>query len=157
MTNIQWDWMACSSIVNDTGTINNPQLGMPAVTAPNSPYASGSMPIYQGLIVDPYGNGIPAANISALTLSIVDVLTQEIILPQTNILNTGRGSVDAAGNLTINLLASDTAMTEVPGAAQVERAMIIDWTYANTGPMPPASSGSGRHQVNFIVQALSGP
>ena len=156
-TVLLWDWMACSSIVGDTGYSTGAQLGMPIVTAPNSPYAAGSTPIYRGTLVDPYGAGIPAADLSSLTLTIADVLTGDVIngVSQVNILNTGRGTIDSSGNLQVSLLAADTSMDEVPGSLQVERALVIDWTYATSGPA--ATSGSGRHQVNFTLVALSGP
>jgi hypothetical protein len=156
-TALLYDWMAASSIVGDTGLVNGPQLGVPIVTAANSPFASGSTPTYTGLIVDPYGNGIPAAAFSGLTLSIVDTLSGDVIndASQVNILNTGRGTIDAEGNLTIALETGDTTMDEAPGAAQIQRSLIIDWQYATSGPQ--ATTGTGRHQANFILTALAGP
>lgn len=158
-TTIQWDWMACSSIIYDTDLTGTPQLGMPIVIAPNSPYAENSTPIYRGLLVDVYGVGIPAAAVSVLTLTIADTLTGTIInsCNQANILNTGRGTLDSSGNLQILFEAADMSLSESPGVAQLQRSAIIDWTYATSGPTPPASTGQGRHQVNFIVQALAGP
>ena|SRR5579859_4010148 len=131
----------------------------PVVQAPNGPYAAGSTPVLAGQFVDPYGVGIPAAAFSVLTLSIVDTASGAIInsCSQINILNTGRGKVDASGNLTISLDVADTSMSEVPGAAQVQRSLVIDWTYATAGPTPPASSGSGRSQINFMLLSLAGP
>jgi hypothetical protein len=154
-THIVGDWMACTSIVDDTGLANQPVFGMPIVNAPNSPFAADTTPVYQGQIVDPYTVGVPAAAISVLTLSIVDTLTLAVILAPTNILNTGRGQVDSSGNLTITFLATpDMDLGTDPGQQQVQRSAVIDWTYATMGSQ--ASSGSGRHQVNFTVQALAG-
>ena len=121
-----------------------------------TPFAANSTPTYTGQMVDPYVNGIPASDFSALTLTIADTLSGAIInsVNQVNILNTGRGAIDSSGNLTISLEAGDTSMSEVPGIAQIQRSLIIDWTYAVTGSQP--SSGSGRHQANFLLVALAG-
>lgn len=151
-----WDWMGTSAILDQPDLTGEPFLGMPIVNLP-SPFAAGSTPIYLSQIVDPYGTGIPAADFSVLTLTLADTLSGAIInsVNQVNILNTGRGTIDSSGNLQIQLTAADTAMDEVPGAAQVQRSMIIDWTYATSGPK--ATSGTGRHQANFILLALAGP
>jgi hypothetical protein len=150
-----WDWMGTSTIILDTDFQGQDPRGMPTVNAPNSPYASGSTPVYAALLADPYGVGIPAAAVSVLTLTLVDTETGAIIngVDHIDILNVNRGALDSAGNLQIVLLAGDTSMSDVPGLNQVQRSMIIDWTYATSGPQ--ASSGSGRHQVNFIVQSLA--
>ncbi len=123
---------------------------MPVITTLGS-FAAGSTPVYNAQIVDQFGAGIPATSFTLLTLSIVDSLTGLIIngVDRVNILNVGRGTIDATGNLTITLQAGDTDMSEVPGAPQVQRSMIIDWTYN-------PDSFVGRHQVNFTLLALSG-
>jgi len=131
-------------------------FGSPIVNI-SSPWPAGSTPTYTCQIVDPYGVGIPASAFSSLTLSIVDTLSGAIIngASQVNILNTGRGMIDSSGNLTIVLETGDTSMSEAPGQAQIQRALVIDWTYATTGSQP--SFGTSRHQVNFILLALAGP
>lgn len=115
------------------------------------PFAAGSTPVYQAQIVDVDGQGVPASLITALTLSIADVLTGAIIngVTQVNILNTGRGTVDAEGNLTITLVQGDTGTSEYPGASMVERALVVD--VATRGGLV------NRHQVNFNLLALLGP
>lgn len=127
---------------------------MPAiVNAPGGPYAAGSTPVYTALLVDQLGQPISGANLTTLQLSIVDTLTGAVILPQTNILNVDRGTIDGLGNLTISLESSDTAIGDVDGSlgnTEIERALIIDFTY-NDG------RNAGRHQVNFILLALAGP
>lgn len=126
---------------------------MPAVvTLSVGPFAARSTPVYTGQIVDGAGAGIPASSLDALTLSIVDTMSNEIIngVSQVDILNTGRGRVDSQGNLTISLLTGDTSMDEVPGETQVQRSLVIDFSY-NSG------NSEGRHQVNFLLLALAGP
>lgn len=121
---------------------------------PNGPFAAGASIGITGQLVDALGNGIPAAQLSALTLSVVDLLSGQIVngLDQVNILNTGRGTVDAQGNVTITLGPADTLTTEAPGRAQVARALILDWSYASG-----TVASTGRAQANFIVAALAGP
>lgn len=41
-------------------------------------------------------------------------------------------------------------MSEIPGELQVQRSLVIDFTY-NGG------TSVGRHQVNFTLLALAGP
>lgn len=149
MTEIRYDRMACSTIADGAA------VSGPVVQASGGPYAAGSAPAYYGQIVTQTGAGIPAADISVLTLSIVDTLTGAVInnASQVNILNTGRGTVDASGNLVVQLETGDTSLSEEPGATAVQRSLVLDWTYA----IPLGESGSGRHQVNFVVVALAGP
>lgn len=126
---------------------------MPAISqAPNGPFAAGSTPVVMAQIVDADAVGIPATNLNSLTLSIVDTLTQTIVngCDQVNILNTGRGTVDAQGNVTIALLAADTSMAEVPGVQQIERSLVLDWTFN-------AGNSVGRGQVNFTLVSLAAP
>lgn len=125
-------------------------------SAPNGPFAANTTPQIRGQLVDPYGAGIPADDISALTLSLVDTLTGTVInsVSQVNILNTGRGTVDADGNLTITFETADMAVTETSALA-VQRSAVIDWTYATSGST--ATSGTFRAQVDFAVVTLAGP
>lgn len=126
---------------------------MPAiVNIATGPFPAGSTPVYTAKIVDAEGAGIPDTSLDTVTLSIVDTLSGAVIngVSETDILNTGRGTVDEFGNLTITLLPDDTSMEGVPGAAKVQRSLVIDFTY-NGG------DSVGRHQVNFTLLALAGP
>jgi hypothetical protein len=116
---------------------------------------ANTTPVYTGNFVygGPYGDApLPGSALDTLTLTICDTLTGAIVngCDAVDILNTGRGSVDDDGKLTIGLLAGDTDMSEVPGAATVLRSLIIDWTY-NGG------ASVGRREVTFTVTALTGP
>jgi hypothetical protein len=153
-TTISADWMGASSIIGDAG--QSPALpprliGMVIVAAPNGPYAAGSTPVYIGQIVDATGTGIPSANLAALTLTIADTLSGEVIngCEAVNILNTDRGTVDGQGNLTIRLEVGDTSLGEV-NTPSVQRSLVIDWSVKPNDEI-------GRHQVNFIILALAGP
>ena len=148
MTSLLYEWMGASYLLDGAA------VSGPVTQAPGGPFAAGSTPQYRGQLFDAFGAPIPAANLSALTLSIVDALTGAVVngVSAVNILNTGRGTVDAQGNLVVSLLAADTSTGEVPGASQVWRSLVLDWTYTQS-----AVTGSGRHQANFSVVALSGP
>ena len=124
---------------------------MPAIAnVPGGPWAAGTTPVYTATLVDGSGNPISGVTLAALTLTIADTLTGTIIngVSQINILNTGRGTIDAAGLLTISLEPGDTSMSETTGP-QVQRSLIIDWTYN-------AGAAVGRHQANFMLVALAG-
>lgn len=123
----------------------------PIINLPNGPFASGSQPIYRGQLFDSDGRGMALALLATFTLSIVDTLTGEIINGADNvdILNTGRGLIDDGGAFRITLMTADTAMTEVPGAPQVQRSLVLTWA---TSDIPPET---GRHQADFILLRLA--
>lgn len=126
---------------------------MPIIfNAPNGPFAANTTPVVTAQIVDANQVGIPAANLNSLTLSIVDSATGAIIndVSQVDILNTGRGTVDASGNMTITLLEGDTSLSEAPGVQLIQRSLVVDWSY-NSGV------SLGRGQINFVLQVLAGP
>jgi hypothetical protein len=139
-----FDYMALTHILWNWDTLKP----MPIVQAPNGPYPVNSTPIAQGVIVDPFGVPIPAADISVLTLTIFDTLTQTIInnVSNVDILNTGRGTVDSAGLLTIKFEAADLNMDETPGVLELQRSFVVSWTYSNV-----SSAGSSSAQVNFPI------
>jgi hypothetical protein len=115
----------------------------------NQPVAAGATAIYRAQLVDDLGNAIPAAALTTLTLSIVDAVSGAVVngCQQANILNAGRGAVDAQGNLTVTLGAQDTALLAA-GDVQEFRSLIFDWSYGG--------GKTGRHQVDFPIIALSG-
>lgn len=113
----------------------------------NGPFAAGSTIVYTGVIQDASGNPVSGQQLVTLTLSLVETDTGLVLnnVDQVNILNQDRGTVDNLGNLTITLSPADTAMTS---DLQVNLySLIIDFSY---------NGGTGRHQVNFKVQQLSG-
>jgi hypothetical protein len=118
-------------------------VGAAIVYLPTGPFPAGSTFNVFGQILDPYGNGIPAANLTSLTLTIFDSLTGAIIngVSNVNILNVDRGTVDTQGNLVVMLNPGDTSTAEAPGATFVARSLLVSWagTYSTT---PPSSSPS---------------
>ena len=124
---------------------------MPVIfSATNGPFAAGATPRWTGQIFDDAGVPISAAQLASLTLSIVDTLSGQVIngADAVSILNTGRGTVDAQGNVVLKLEVGDTAMTETT-SRQVQRSLVFDWTY-NGGV------SAGRHQTNFMLVQLAG-
>jgi hypothetical protein len=103
---------------------------------------------YSGYLKDEEGNAIVAADLTTLTVTVYDETTGTIIngVENTNILNTGRGSIDAAGLLEVVLLPADMA---VVGTGKREtHILLIQWTWA-TG------SKAGKKEVAFPVQNLT--
>jgi hypothetical protein len=119
-------------------------------TQPNG-MAAASTVIYTGVLKDENGYLIAAVQLNSLTLSIVDTSSGAIVnsCSAVNILNTGRGTVDGEGNLTVTLGPADTALLNASDS-QEYRSLIFDWTYAG-------GAKTGRHQVDFLIVALSGP
>ena len=116
----------------------------------NQPIASGQTALYKCQLLDETGAPVPASTLTALTLSIVDTATKAVVngCNAANILNSGRGTVDASGNLAVTLAPADTTLLAAADLQEM-RSLIIDWTYA-------AGAKVGRHQVDFVIVALSG-
>jgi hypothetical protein len=123
----------------------------PIINLPNGPFASSTQPRYRGQIFDNGGAGMELANLATFVLTIADTLTGEIIngVNRVDVFNTGRGLIDDGGGFTILLETADTAMDEVPGAPQVTRSLVLEWT---TNDVPPET---GRHQADFILLRLA--
>jgi hypothetical protein len=108
---------------------------------------------YTSIIKDDSGNFIPAASLNSLTLTLIDAQSGNIVnnVNNINILNTGRGTVDALGNLTVILGANpnqaDTALIVATDNIEI-RSMVFNWTY-NGG------NYSGYAQRDFVIGALS--
>jgi|SRR6185437_2023727 len=123
---------------------------MGTTTAPIS-VAAGATAVYTGQLQDEDGNPISAGQLGSLTLSIVDTFSGAVVnnASQVNILNADRGTVDAQGNLTVTLETGDTALL-VAADKREYRSLVFDWTY-------DGGAKSGRHQADFLIEALTGP
>lgn len=115
---------------------------------------AGSTPTYRGVLKDASATSqaVGSGSVSALTLSITDDATGAVVnnCNQADILNTGRGTLDADGNLEITLTADDTAMLR--GEGKENRSLTIDFKY----PGPGGITAVGRHRVIFTVYAMPG-
>jgi hypothetical protein len=112
------------------------------------PFPSGSTIVYTGNLVDLAGLAIPAASLSTLTLSLLNGAGAVInSVSNVNILNTGRGTVDTQGKVTVTLSPADTALGTFPSVRSSEIALVLNWTSGGV---------TGRHQANLTLVALSG-
>lgn len=121
-------------------------------TPPGGPFPSRSTVIYTGRLLDGNGDGIPAGDLDSLTLTLAVTNTGVIVngVEKVDILNTGRGVIDAEGNLTITLLPEDTDIGAAPVNTQRTLSMVIDWTF-NGGAYV------GRHEPRLRFVALTEP
>lgn len=112
--------------------------------------ANGASLTYTGQFLDEDEDPIALNGLESLTLSIIDrnpaggpsSLVNDV--EDEDILNTGRGTVDSEGKLTLKLLTTDTTITE----KAVDRSLVLTWVY-NTDRI-------GRHEVVFKIVSLSG-
>lgn len=87
---------------------------------------------YQGTLKDEAGTVIPAATFAALTITIYALdAAQTIIQASTSILNTGRGTLDAFGVLTITFLPADSAIVDTTLLAE-RHVALVEGDYAGT-------------------------
>ncbi len=106
---------------------------------------------YTGQLKDEAGNAIPAANFTTLTLTVYledRARTFPIVngINIVSILNTGRGTVDAQGNLTILLNGLDNSLIDpsTPVGGVETHVMLIQGTYG--------SSGVFEHEVEIPIR-----
>lgn len=95
-------------------------------------------------------DGLPLtpSQLDSLTLTLADAESLASGTPvivngvdELDVLNFGRGSVDAFGNVTITLAGADTAILTADDPFEA-RSAIVEWTYAN---------GAGAHRVDFQI------
>ena len=101
------------------------------------------------VIRDQNGDPIPGGSLNSLTLTLYNVDASNTIInsvDDVNILNVGRGVVDANGNVTIELLLLDNQLIDITKSFETHRAL-IEWTWGNTR--------QGRHEVEFLVQNMT--
>lgn len=104
---------------------------------------------YTGVFVDETGAVVPNSQFSELKLTLYDLATLAIInsVSAVNILNTDRGAVDPAGNLTILFLPADAPILDTAVELETHIAL-LEWTYAG-------STKAGRHIVRHHVVNLA--
>ncbi len=101
---------------------------------------------FTGKLVDETGAAVPAAQLSALTLTIhVDDAAKTQILAPANILNTGRGTVDASGTLTIVFLPSPDGSIQDAALAREVHIATVRWQWA-------AGAKQAAHEIAFTVR-----
>ena len=114
----------------------------------NEEIVSGTTPSYTATLRDGAGNGLGPSGLTALTLTLRDGLTAEIVnaVSAVNILNTGRGTLSAGGALVITLTAADTAARTTRRRERLR--LHIAWTLVG--------GEAGAHLAEFWVQNPAG-
>lgn len=111
--------------------------------------APGSTAVYEAWLLDYAGNPIPGSALTTLTLTIIDTVTETVVngVLTVNILNTGRGSADNTGKVTVTLEPNDTAL-QYPISVfrgRVQRSLIFNYTYN-------AGAAVGGQRENFWIE-----
>ncbi len=112
---------------------------------------AGTTAVYTARLLDVAGQPVPGDQLTALTLTLLDALTGDVVnhVDAANVLNAGRGRIDDAGNVTITLGAppddgGDTALL-TPTDREELRSLLLGWT------MPGVT---GAHRADFLVLNL---
>lgn len=94
------------------------------------PVIAGTTPVYTGQLVDSTLAPIGSGALTTMTLTLTDTVSNGIInnVDNIDILNTGRGTVNSSGVVTIALLTGDTMLFNVNNFVE-ERQMTIDYTF----------------------------
>lgn len=116
---------------------------------PNGPYVQGSTPTISMQLVDTNKNPIPGSVLDTLVFTLAAWNGAAPWVPiddieNINILNTDRGTIDENGNLTVNLLSSDTQVATMV-TPLVQRAVIVRFTLNN-------GTSEGGQIVVFTIQ-----
>ena len=102
--------------------------------------------VIHGVLLDEDNNLIPSSALAALTLTLYEPSTGQIVNGRDHqtVLNANGGSVDASGNVRVELTPQDTAI--LTGGKIETRVALFEWTY-DTGK-------AGKHEVIFRIQNL---
>jgi hypothetical protein len=105
---------------------------------------------YTAVLQDENGVGIAAASLTTLTLTVYALLVPPAIgtqivnaIDHVNVLNVGRGTVDASGNLTILLSPVDMPLVNAQGVPE-DHVLLVEWTYA-------AGAKGGNREVQITI------
>jgi hypothetical protein len=110
--------------------------------------SQGSSARWTWVVQDETGTAIPAASLSTFILThYAVVLGQGNITVNSvfkvNILNTGRGTVDASGNVVVTMTPADMTILNSPAVPEIH-VFLVEWTYA-------AGVKQGSHGVQFTL------
>ena len=106
-----------------------------------------------GVLTDERGVALGSAQLTACTLLMYLVDGSGLFIIGTlgnpvNILNVGRGVVDASGNIEITLTPADNDIVGAGGGRFEVHEMLVEWTYA-------AGVKKGKQRVRYQVENLS--
>lgn len=102
-----------------------------------------------GALVDEAGAALGSAGLTTLTLTLyalTDTLPIINAVSAVNVLNTGRGAIDAGGSFTLTLLPADNAIQATGSPSELHRAL-VQWTWS-------AGAKAGAHEIDFRVRNL---
>lgn len=94
------------------------------------PVIAGTTPVYTGQLVDSTLTPIGSSALNTMTITLTDSVSNSIVnnVNNVNILNTGRGTIDSNGFLTIAFLPGDMMLFN-PNNLVEERQMLITYTF----------------------------
>jgi hypothetical protein len=102
---------------------------------------------YSTILKDERGQALASVNLTSLTLTLYDLSGGALAIVNSvdhvNILNTGRGLVDAVGKLDLTLVPADTQILDSTRSYEKRRAL-LEWTYASGAKIQ-------RLEVDFII------
>lgn len=108
----------------------------------------GTTPHLTGTLRDHQGDGVPAASLSALHVTIYNETTEAILRARSSALNTGIGAVNGSGEVTLALTAGDTAIVDDTKATELRVALLeAEWT---DGGIPKQA----KFELVFVVRNL---
>lgn len=113
---------------------------------PLGSFQQGATLRYTAQVQDETGAGIPAASLTTLTLTVYAVIIGNPLvngIDHVNVLNAGRGTVDALGNVVVLLAPADMLLVNLVGVPE-QHIMLLEYTYAS-------GAKEGVHEVVFTV------
>ena len=109
--------------------------------------AEGATCLLYGTLKDERGALLPGSELTTLTLTLYEKSTKEILNSRedSNILQTGGGTVDNGGYLELELYAADNEIIKPRATSEVHVAL-IEYSYQGTK--------TGKHEIEFTVANL---
>lgn len=100
---------------------------------------------YEATLQDETGAAVGSASVNALKLTLYDKRTTEIIegINKIDILNTGRGTLSAAGALVVSLRPGDNLIVNARNKEEAH-IMLLEWEYSNR-------EKTGVHEIEFVL------
>jgi hypothetical protein len=99
------------------------------------------------ILTDETGTAVPAASLTAFTVTVYDVATGTVIVNARNVLNANGGTVTSGGLWSIRLEAADNALLNQARATEVHR-VYLEWTWSG-------GTRKGRQEYDLTVDNLT--
>lgn len=98
------------------------------------------------ILTDETGTPIPAASLTAFTVTVYDVATGTVLVAPRNVLNAGGGTVGTDGRWTIRLDAADNALLNQARRTETHR-VYLEWTWSG-------GARKGRQEFDLTIDNL---